>query len=108
MAALTTIALSALALGGLTTTIVQGQRAAAQQRRALARQDTAQQMAASAAISQRRRADQDFAAANLKQPNASSILAAEQADAATGAASTMLTGPRAARGRASLLGDSPA
>lgn len=90
--------------------VVQGQRAARQQRRALRAQEQAQQEALNRAQAAERRSRAEFERVNRRQPDATSLLGAEQARERTGAGSTLLTGSlgvdpgKLLLGRKSLLG----
>ena len=92
---------AAIAVAGLVTSIVQGQRQATTQKHALKDQQTAQNDAAATAAAQSRRSQMEQAKANARQPDVPSLLSTEQQKALAGSSSTTLTGPAA---NARLLG----
>lgn len=93
MVAFTSIALGALAAGGLGYSVYSGEQARKEQKQALKLQKQEQSRAEARALSNERRAEQEYAAANRKKPDVNALLRAAQEAGKAGAASTMLTGP---------------
>lgn len=90
MAALSTIAIAAMAAASIASTgysIYQGQQAASAQ-------EDAQRLAMAQSVQQEQKADQAMNKANQKKPNTAAILSAAQQAAKEGIGGTMLTGPQ--------------
>lgn len=98
MAAFTSIALGALAVAGLGSTIYGGIQQQRAQRRSMREQEQAQRLAEVRMAATQRQNELEFAQANRKAPDFTYLIEAAQRRAQQGAASTMLTGGRGLRG----------